>query len=171
MNVAPSVETSGRTSTAAGADCTAASCRWRCALEVIDDLLRQDRAVIRGEEADLLLDLRWQLRQRTEAETALRIFCELRRRMEQRHYLAFFRIRRWMENHLVAVARACTAGTAHEVPVRLSHYCVEAIRRTCLCACLGRGTVLLAPRMAFAFRPLAALSSRAETLRIPLSQR
>ncbi len=154
MNAAPSVDTTNHRSFPTARQCTASRCRRRCALEVIDDLLRQDRAVIRGEEADLLLDLRWQLRQRTEPETALRIFCELRRRMEQRHYLAFFRIKRWLENHVVVVARACSVGPAHEVPVRLDHYCVEAIRRMRLCVCLGRGTVLLAPRMGFAFRPL-----------------
>lgn len=133
--------------------CVAATCRWRCALEVIDELLRGNREALRGEEADLLLDLRWQLRQRTEAETALRLFCDLRRRMEGRHYLAFFRIRRWMENHLVAVARVCPAGEAREMPVRLNHYCVEAVRRACLCASLGRGSVLLVPRLGFVFRP------------------
>ena len=134
--------------------CVAATCRWRCALEVIDELLRGDRETVRGEEADLLLDLRWQLRQRAEAETALRLFCDLRRRMEGRHYLAFFRIRRWLENHVVAVARMCPAGEAREIPVKLNHYCVEAIRRACLCASLGQGAVMLAPRLGFVFRPV-----------------
>lgn len=144
-------------------NCVAANCRWRCALEVIDELLRGDRETVRGAEADLLLDLRWQLRQRTEAETALRLFCDLRRRMEGRHYLAFFRIRRWLENHLVAVARVCPAGEALEVSVRLNHYCVEAVRRACLCASLGRGSVLLAPRLGFVFRPLGRPAPAAPT--------
>ena len=134
--------------------CVAETCRWRCALEVIDELLRGDRETVRGEEADLLLDLRWQLRQRTEAETVLRLFCDLRRRMERRHYLAFFRIRRWLENHVVAVARVCPAGETREVPVKLNYYCVEAVRRACLCASLGREAVMLAPRLGFVFRPL-----------------
>ncbi len=141
-------------SAAPAVGCVAATCRWRCALEVIDELLRGDRQSVRGEEADLLLDLRWQLRQRTEAELALQTFCDLRRRMEGRHYLAFFRIRRWLENHLVAVARICPAGNEREVPVRINHYCVEAVRRACLCTSLGRGSVLLAPRLGFVFRPL-----------------
>ena len=76
--------------------------------------------------------------------------------MEGRHYLAFFRIRRWLENHLMAVARVCPAGETREVPVRLNHYCVEAVRRACLCASLGRGSVLLVPRLGFVFRPVAA---------------
>lgn len=129
-----------------------ATCRWRCALEVIDELLAQPGGGVSGEETDLLLDLRWKLRRRDEAEAALRLFCDLRLRMEQRHYLAFFRVRRWLENHLVANVRRCPAAEPEFVPVKLNHYCVEAIRRVCLCAALGRGAVLLAPRLGFSFR-------------------
>ena len=60
-----------------------------------------------------------------------------------------------MENHLVALVRVCPAATVQEVPVRLNHYCVEAIRRVCLCASLGDGTVLLVPRLRFGFRPVS----------------
>ena len=76
-----------------------ADCRWRCALEVIDELLGHAHTVT-GEEADLLLDLRWKLGKSEDAEGALRLFCDLRLRMEQRHYLAFFRIRRWLEKNM-----------------------------------------------------------------------
>ena len=137
-------------------DCTVATCRPRCALEVIDGLLGLPRTAVSGEEVDLLLDLRWQLRRRTEAEAALRLFCDLRRRMETRHYLAFFRLRRWLENQVEAAVRVCPAADARAVPVKLDHFCVEAIRRVCLCASLGRGAVLLAPRLGFRFRAAAA---------------
>ncbi len=137
------------------AECVPVACHWRCALDVIDELLGQPGAIA-GEDADLLLDLRWQLRQGTDAESALRLFCELRLRLEQRHYLAFFRIRRWLENHLVAAVRICPAAEPQFVPVKLDHYCVEAVRRVCLCAALGRGAVLLAPRLQFGFQRLAA---------------
>lgn len=132
-----------------------AKCRQRCALDVIDELLRSPRDRVSGEEVDLLLDLRWQLRQRKEAEAALRLFCDLRIRLENRHYLAFFRIRRWLENHLVAGVRVCPAADERELPVKLDHYCVEAIRRVCLCASLGYGSIMLAPKLRFAFRPVA----------------
>jgi hypothetical protein len=136
---------------ASGDDCAPARCQWRCAVEVIDDLLREPGAVS-GDEADRLLDLRWKLRQRADAEGALRLFCDLRLSLERRHYLAFFRIRRWIENHLVAAVRICPAGEPVFVAVKLDHFCVEAIRRACLCAGLGRGGVLLVPRLAFGFR-------------------
>jgi hypothetical protein len=141
------------------AECLPVACHWRCALDVIDELLGQPGAIA-GDDADSLLDLRWQLRQGRDAEAVLRLFCELRLRLEQRHYLAFFRIRRWLENHLVAAVRICPAAEAHLVPVKLDHYCVEAIRRVCLCAALGRGAVLLAPRLQFAFQrsPAPALA-------------
>jgi hypothetical protein len=141
-----------------GDDCAPARCRGRCALDVIDELLAA-RDAISGEEMDRLLDLRWQLRRAADAETVLKIFCELRIRMERKHYLAFFRIRRWLENHIVAAVRICPAAEPVIVPVELSHYCVEAIRRVCLCAALRNG-VLLAPRLRFAFDS-AAVSVRA----------
>ncbi len=134
--------------------CAVDSCQRRCALEVIDELLGRPGAVSGG-EADLLLDLRWQLGRRGDAEGALKLFCDLRLLMERRHYLAFFRIRRWLENHLVAQVRICPAAVAQAVPVRLNHYCVQAIRRGTLCEALNRGAVLLAPRLEFAFREVA----------------
>lgn len=119
-------------------------------MQVIDDLL-SDRATVSGEEVDHLLDLRFLVHRAEDAEAALRVFCELRMRMEQRHYLAFFRLRRWLENHLEAAVRICPAAEPHLVEVALNHYCVEAIRRVALCAALGGG-VLLAPRLRFRFR-------------------
>jgi hypothetical protein len=120
----------------------------------VDELLREGS--ISGEESDLLLDLRWKLRQREDAEGLLRLFCDLRIRMEQRHYLAFFRIRRWLENHLVASVRICPAAESRAVAVKLNHYCGEAVRRVCLCAALGKGSVLLAPRLTFEFREVVS---------------
>jgi hypothetical protein len=137
-----------------GDACAPARCQWRCALEVIDELLAA-REAISGEEMDRLLDLRWQLRRAEDAEAVLKIFCELRIRMERKHYLAFFRIRRWLENHVVAAVRICPAADPVFVPVELSHYCVEAIRRVCLCAALRNG-VLLAPRLRFGFQAVPA---------------
>ena len=85
--------------------------------------------------------------------------------MEARHYLAFFRLRRWLENHLLAVVRVCPAADACTVPVKLDHYCVEAIRRVCLCASLEAGSPLLMPRLQFAFRPISLQNtSRTPTL-------
>jgi hypothetical protein len=132
-------------------DCTPSHCRGRCAMEVIDELISQAGAVS-ADEVDHLLELRWKLRQYDDAEGALKLFCEVRLRMEQRHYLAFFRMRRWLENHLLASVSICPEAKPEFVPVKLDHYCVEAIRRASLCLALRRGYVLLAPRLRFTFR-------------------
>jgi len=117
---------------------------------------------ISGDEMDLLLDFRWKLGRRDDAEGALRLFCDLRRRMEKRHYLAFFRMRRWLENHLLADVRSCPAAESHLVPVKLDHYCVEAIRRVCLCAAMQNGAIImLAPRLRFSFSEAGAVNRAA----------
>lgn len=114
--------------------------------------------MVSGEEADLLLDLRWRLHRGEDADAALRLFCDLRRRMEHRHYLAFFRIRRWLENHMMAAVRICPAAEAVYVPIKLDYYCIEAVRRVCLCHAIKAGAALLAPRLTFVFRtPVEAI--------------
>ena len=143
---------------AQGDDCAPVRCRWRCALDVVDELLRQPGAAS-GEETDRLLELRYKLRRAEDAEGTLRLFCELRLTMERRHYLAFFRMRRWLENHIVAAVRICPAAEARPVALKLDFYCVEAIRRVCLCAALTRDGVLLAPRLRFLFQAQFAESA------------
>jgi hypothetical protein len=120
-------------------------------VEVIDELISQG-GKISADEVDHLLELRWKLRQYDDAEGAIKLFCEVRLRMEQRHYLAFFRMRRWLENHLLASVSICPEAKPHFVPVKLDHYCVEAIRRVSLCIALRRGYMLFAPRLRFCFR-------------------
>ena len=107
-----------------------------------------------GRRSDRLLDLRWKLSRREDAEGTLRLFCDLRLRLEQRHYLAFFRIRRWLENNLLASVQSCQAAEPRLAPARLEHFCVEAIRRATLCAVLSQGIALLAPRLRFVFAPV-----------------
>jgi hypothetical protein len=131
-------------------DCEPKACRWRCAIEVIDELLSQ-HSLITGDEADDLLDLRWALIQADDAEGTIRLFCTVRRRMEQRHYLAFFRIRRWLENHVVARVTLSPGAREKEVRLRLDHYCVEALRRSSLCIALQSGAVIDRPRLRFCF--------------------
>lgn len=82
--------------------------------------------------------------------------------MERRHYVALFRIRRWLENHLLAEVRSQPNAVPVPVPVKLAHYCVEAIRRTCLCAGVTGSEALLSPRLGFVFRSVAAPNSGAQ---------
>jgi hypothetical protein len=140
--------------------CTPATCEGSCALQVIDSLLRETHCVT-GEHVDTLLDLRSLLRRGENAEAALNVFCQLRRAMEPKHYLALYRLRRWMENHIEAHVRPCRGRPESPVPLKLDRFCLEAVRVQCLKAALQPGQMLLAPRVRFGFRvkaPVAAVS-------------
>lgn len=136
---------------AAEVACTTTTCGERCAVSAIDGLLARG-GDITGDDADHLLDLRSLIRGANDAEAALREFCEVRRRLENGHYLALYRIRRWMENHLVGAVRLCPEAEPKQVAVPLDFYCVEAVRRACLCRAMEQGVPLLAPRIDFQWR-------------------
>lgn len=133
--------------------CAVGACRPKCSLEVVDELLSAPDSVT-GEETDLLLDFRSLLRARVDAEATLRMFCDLRRRMESRHYLSFYRLRRWLENQIVGETHSMESEEMMRVPLRLDFYCVEAIRRLCLCAAVQQGAAFPRRRLRFAFVPL-----------------
>jgi hypothetical protein len=134
-----------------GYTCTPESCNPRCALEVIDDLLRS-KPTVRPQELDALLDLRWLLRHRQDAEAAVILFCSLRRTMEERHYLAFYRLRRWLENQVEAVIRLRRGEPEKIAPIKIERYCVEAVRFQCLESIRDGREPLFCPRVKFVFR-------------------
>ncbi|HOB31417.1 MAG TPA: hypothetical protein PKH32_00910 [Verrucomicrobiota bacterium] len=140
-------------------DCAPGACQLCCSLQVVDELLATPGAVT-GEEVDLLLDFRHLLRQRTDAEAMLRLFCELRRRLEQGHYLAFYRLRRWLENHVVAELANTAGEVVARVRLRLDFYCLEPIRRACLCGALQVASSSAASRLRFAFVPAHRATGR-----------
>ena len=140
-----------RPNTPHACNCTPATCHAACAWEVIDSLLREPQSVT-GEQVDALLDLRFLLRDGGDAEAVLRLFCQLRLAMEANHYLAFYRLRRWLENHLEAQVRLCRGRPETTVALKLDRFCLEAVRSQCLAAALQPGQPLLAPRVRFQFR-------------------
>jgi hypothetical protein len=130
------------------------SCRLSCALEIIDELLGS--GTVHGSAADDLLDLRQLVRSRTNAEAALRSFCSLRRQIEADHYLRMYRLRRWLEHHIVAVVGSTTPNEQRCcLPIKLNGYCVEAVRRICLCTALDKGARSDKPVLAFQFAALS----------------
>ncbi len=133
--------------------CVFSNCQGTCALQVIDELLRSQGSV-RGDEVDGLLDLRWMLRSRDDAEAALTLFCKLRRAMEERHYLSFYRLRRSLENQIKARVRIVRGAPERTVALKLDWYCLEAIRFQCLHAGKQPGERPLAPRVCFTFHPV-----------------
>jgi hypothetical protein len=138
--------------------CSPADCHQLCGLAVVDALL-QETAGVDGDDVDALLDLRSGLRRLEDAEAALAIFCRLRRSMEERHYLLFYRLRRWLENHVQVKFVAVRGGMARTLALRLDGYCLEAIRCNCVRSAIRPGEPLLAPRISFSFRVLQASSA------------
>jgi hypothetical protein len=147
MNFAPAPPASVNTV------CPATRCRRTCALDVVDGLLRETDAV-RGEEVDSLLDLRSLLRRRENAEATLALFLQLRRSMEQRHYLAFYRLRHWLQNEIQVNVRVRRGELERTCKLKLDCYCIEAVRCQSLRAVLGLNEPVLAPKVSFAFAPL-----------------
>lgn len=133
------------------ASCTVATCPFNCALQVVDSLLGAQRCV-RGEEVDLLLDFRSLLRHGSDAEAVLDLFFRLRREMEPRHYVAFYRLRRWLENHILACVRITRNAEERTVPLVLNRYCVEAVRSGCVLRARQPHEPLLGARVRFEFR-------------------
>jgi hypothetical protein len=118
---------------------------------VVDSLLRSAESVS-GAEVDALLDFRSLLHRSEDAEAIVNLFCELRRSLEGRHYLAFYRLRRWLENHIQANVRLCRGRPEQIVPLKLDRYCLEAVRYQCLKTAALNGHLILAPRVSFSFR-------------------
>ncbi len=138
--------------------CTPESCSPKCALEIIDALLRDSKTFC-GEETDQLLDLRWLLCHREDAEGALTLFCRLRRGLEERHYLAFYRLRRWLENQVEACVRLRRGEPEHVRRFKLERYCLEAVRSQCLRSVHAPHETLWFPRVRFRFCCLAGKAS------------
>jgi hypothetical protein len=90
------------------------------------------------------------------------LFCQLRRMMEERHYLSFYRLRRWFENQIEASVRIVRGTPERMVALKLNWYCLEAIRFQCLQAVRRPDEPVLAPRVRFEFRKvLSVIDSRA----------
>jgi len=134
-----------------GFTCTPETCHPACALEVIDDLLRASAAA-HASEVDALLEFRWLVHRRQDAEAVVGLFCQLRRNMEERHYLNFYRLRRWLENQIEASIRLRRGDPERIVPLSLERYCIQAVRYHCLERVRENGEPLLSPRVSFSFR-------------------
>ena len=124
---------------------------FKPALDVIDELLGSPGAVS-GDDCDLLLELRWHLRELSDPETTLKCFCELRRRIEHVHYLSLYKLRRALEAGVLVVVSGAGGSQPVFLPLQLERYCLEAVRRVCLCAALSSGAALNRPRVAFCFQ-------------------
>lgn len=96
-------------------------CPLNHGVSVVDQLLA---AITRDAEfdahaLDVALDFRLMLASATDPEAILQAFFNLRAVAEERHYLACFRLRRWLETQFVARVRLDRSQPCRELPVRL----------------------------------------------------
>lgn len=109
------------------------ACPLNHGLAVLDQLL----ATLTGEPADaaaldLALDLRWQLSQPHSPESVLREFFRLRATVEDRHYLACYRLRRWLETQFVAEVSFARTQPACRLGLRLDVASLDALGVQCV---------------------------------------
>jgi hypothetical protein len=121
------------------------------AIDVVDYLLTA-HGVARGHEVDLLLDLRGAFSRRENAEEALDLFCRVRVLMEQRHYVGFYRLRRWLEANIEARVRVNGQCAERLATISLNRYCLEAIRSGCVLSARQPGEPLHYSRVGFFFK-------------------
>jgi hypothetical protein len=141
----------------------AEACPLNHGVAVVDQLLA---AITRASEfdahaLDVALDFRLLLASSTDAEDILQAFFRVRAAVEENHYLACFRLRRWLEIQFAAHVRPDRTQPIREVPIRLT---ANSYRELCArCAFDAAGNELVSPwvRVHFVTRqPHAVATSR-----------
>ena len=120
---------------------------------IVDQLLAGMDASRDGAAFDAALDLRWLLATSDDADQLLETFFRLRDLVEETHYLACYRLRRWLESRIVARVWPDRHRPAVEVPVRLSGTGIEAVRRRCLAMAFAEGEPKPWARLTFFLAP------------------
>ncbi len=98
-----------------------APCPLNHGVSVVDQLLAAitHEPELDARALDVALDFRLLLASSDDAEAILQAFFHLRTVAEERHYLACFRLRRWLETQFVAHVRLDRSQPRRELPVRL----------------------------------------------------
>lgn len=119
------------------ASSSAASCPLNHGTAVLDQLLAaitRDRADESFELAlDAALDFRLLLAGDADADTILSGFFRLRRIVEERHYLACFRLRRWLESQFCARVFLNRCEPPRTLPLILDLASCADLRTRCAC--------------------------------------
>ena len=106
---------------------------------------------------DAALDLRLLLAANADAETLLAAFFRLRRIAEDRHYLACFRLRRWLESNFSARVFFDRSQPPTCVPLRLDVCDCTALRTRCILAALQGEMIPAWVHVRFAAQPMPAV--------------
>jgi hypothetical protein len=98
----------------------------RCGHAIIDALLAES-GTTDPSLADQLLDLKFALLQRRDAEETLAHFYRVRSPLEQGHYLASYRLRRWLERQMKVSVSPGRDYPARSYPLRLTPSSIDAL--------------------------------------------
>lgn len=139
-------------------------CPLNSGVAVTDQLLaaitRDHRADDFESALDAALDLRLLLAAEADAESILKAFFRLRRVAEDRHYLACFRLRRWLESNFFARVFLDRSQPPACVPLRLDVCDCTALRTRCTLAAVSGHALPNWVRVHFVAQPtLAAIAA------------
>ncbi|HTO03968.1 MAG TPA: hypothetical protein VL069_09715 [Opitutus sp.] len=98
---------------------SAAECPLNHGVAVVDQLLA---AITRNNDAvalDVALDFRLLLATSQDADEILREFYRLRSVVEEAHYLACFRLRRWLQSEIIAHVKLDRGQPVQPTPIKL----------------------------------------------------
>lgn len=115
------------------------ACPLNHGLFVVDQLLAAITREGDRDELDAALDFRLILAQTNDPAGILRGYFALRGVVEERHYLALYRLRRWLENQFAAVVHLDRSSPPHQVGLKLNAASFGALYAQCaVTASLGQ---------------------------------
>lgn len=109
----------------------ATECPLNHGVAVVDQLLA---AITRDGNAaalDVALDFRLLLASSTDANSILKEFFALRDAVENRYYLACFRLRRWLQSEIVAHVKLDRSQPVRQTGIKLDASCYRALCARC----------------------------------------
>ncbi|WP_438480030.1 hypothetical protein [Oleiharenicola lentus] len=137
---------------------TVVSCPLNHGVATLDHLLAELMGDADSAAFDAALDLRWLLAHSDDANAMVSEFFRLRALIEERHYLACFRLRRWLESQLVAWVSETRHSPAVCTELKLAG-CVESVRASCIRLALEGAPTTPWTRVRFAFSRTAAIGA------------
>jgi hypothetical protein len=140
-----------RPSTRAAAQVAGLNCPLNHGVAALDQLLASLMGEDNSEAFDAALDLRSLLSNATDATAIIREFYRLRSLVEERNYLACYRLRRWLEGQLIAWVSPQRHQAERSTAVRLDAMCIDHLNDRCIAAALEGTSTVSHARVRYAF--------------------
>ncbi|WP_044891974.1 hypothetical protein [Opitutus terrae] len=100
-------------------------------MSVVDQLLAAITRDGDHEELNAALDFRLMLAGAPNPAAVLRAFFDLRHAVAERHYLPFYRLRRWLETNMLALVHVDRSSSPHRVRLQLDAASFGALYAQC----------------------------------------